>query len=226
MIKKMKPSIFYLNDTDLSNNGKSTIVVGDGISYATNAASIIRNCGILGATEYYFCPLDVERFNIIKSEAKAESDEKQILSFGYNDKKIIVYNAAFRKSVKKYSMDFYEKNIIHFQYSIENVIEVAKAKNYTIIMLESFAEADIYKSKNILDKQRVMIIVGNEKMGVGKFVKKLYEDGEIKPLFIPSCIELNSLNVSYAAVIAVYERNKQNPCFYCFDSTSTSLKTF
>ena len=52
--KKMKPNIFYLNDTDLSNNGKSTIVVGDGISYATNAASIIRNCGILGATEYYF----------------------------------------------------------------------------------------------------------------------------------------------------------------------------
>jgi len=182
------------------------IILVDGILYANNAGTLIRNTSLLGAKSLIFSPLDQDRISKIKKKNKGYM-LKGFTKFNNN----YHYTKTFIKSTERYSSRIYLKTDIHFNLGVKEVLNSAIENDYDILMLEDYVEADIAFTN--LKAKKLMFILGNETLGVGKEVKKFYDAGYIKPLYIPSCLKgSTSYNVANAGIIAMYERFRQVGC--------------
>lgn len=182
----------------------STVVLADGVMYPNNAGSMIRNGAILGMNAIFFAPLDSDRYEEVSVK------NPNISVFFRQNQGSLEYTRRFKDDAKYYSMRHDVELIVNYEESVENILIQALNHNYQIFVLEDYLNANIYNTD--LSASKVMLIVGNENQGTGKIVKRFYDEGKIKPLYIPSCINKQSINVSYATIIGIYERNRQNRC--------------
>lgn len=196
-------------DSIFENDEIQTVVLCDGINYPNNVATIVRNGSILGLTSLFVCPISKQLYLKIHKEENKEYSENYLKSFKIQNGNCI-YTNKFIKSVSKYSVQHHTCLNIFYNYQPLDIIDKALEKGFDIYMLENNVKGDII-NKNFSQK-KVMFIVGNERFGVRESIIQLYPDGKISPLFIPSCIDKTSMNVSNAATIAIYERNKQAKC--------------
>nr|QBK89644.1 MAG: rRNA methylase family protein [Pithovirus LCPAC001] len=181
------------------------IILGDGIQYPNNAGTLVRHTSLLGVDAIFFSPLDELRLNKI-----AQKKDYMVKGFVKKNDKWI-YSNNFIKSLNRISSGYHQDICIIYNKNIKNIIEQALEHNFEIFMLENYVDADIRKVN--LKSNKIMLILGNETLGVGNVVQKYYDDGLINPLFIPSCIRgKSSFNVANAGIIAMYERYRQVGC--------------
>ena len=211
-------------DNLLANN--DTIVLADGISYPINGGTIIRQSIILSNACVVFSPIDVDRLNEINKHVNTrptkyldkttkeenEYDTYQLKSFHLNSiTNEIQYTREFRKSTCRLSVNHYNDGTVKFNIDALSLIEKALKMGFTILRLENNTTSKkIYNCD--LTKKKIMFIVGNENMGIGKAVLSLKNDNIID-VIIPTTLEKNSLNVGTAVSIACYERFRQLDSF-------------
>lgn len=200
-----------------NSNIKQTIVVCDGLTYGNNAGTIVRQCTIFGCDAIIFCPLDETRLNKIELDLndkiiKNIGDKYQNNFHIYQLKNIyrdinnrIRYTKNFKKLVKKFSMNHCAHIKIFYDIPINKIIEEALKNNFQIFRLENKNKIKSIFSTD-LSFNKVMLIVGNESEGICDYIM---ENKNIQDLYIPSNINLDSLNVASSATIACFERFRQ-----------------
>lgn len=196
-----------------------TIMVCDGITYSNNAGSIVRQCSIFGCSNIIFCPLDIKRFDKINSNLNNRpinndhpSNNEDNAFHTYQLKNIhidpikgIRYNKSFKKSVKKFSINHQEYTNVYYDINIKDIVEEGLKNKFIIFRLEN-----CNKTNNIfytdLSYKKIMFIVGNECEGISDYVM---QNSNIKDLYIPSMIQLDSLNVANVSTVTCFERFRQ-----------------
>lgn len=150
-----------------------------------------------------------------KEKEKEEDDDEeeispfntfQLKNFAINPDGSIRYTKYFRTNLNKFS--FKHDRLIEIKYNsdIQEIVNKALSDGYTIYKLENTGNPkhSIYNAK--LDQKKVMLIVGNETVGISY---SILENQKIIPLYIPSQISaVDSYNVASAANIACYERSR------------------
>jgi tRNA G18 (ribose-2'-O)-methylase SpoU len=112
------------------------------------------------------------------------------------------YSNTFKKTLLHYSMNNPSKVETLFNLDITSIILSAIFNKYKIIVLETGGQS-IFNTD--LSAEKILFIVGNEHNGVSRDVLQCVEKGFAEIVTIPS----GSLNVSFAATLAVYERMRQ-----------------
>lgn len=184
-----------------------TVVLGDGLNYPINAATIVRNGAILGLSTLILSPIPKKVYTDTQ-EKNPEYAETFLSPFKIQDGKCI-YTNKFIKAVSKYSTQHQTCLNVMFNYEAEPVIDLALKHGFKIMMMENDVKGDIFDKDMTVKK--ILFVVGNERYGVRESIRKMYPE-KIEPLYIPSCIDRSSMNVSMAATIAIYERTKQSRC--------------
>lgn len=192
----------------MKNNDLQTIVLGDGINYPINAATIVRNGSILGLTTFILAPIPKDVYIETKKE-NPEYADAFLSPFKIQDGNCI-YTNKFIKAVEKYSTQHQDCLNLLYNCDPDIVIDLALKNGFTIFMMENDVKGDIF-DKDMTHK-KILFVVGNERYGVRDSIRQLYPAGKIQPLYIPSCLDRSSMNVAMAATIAIYERAKQARC--------------
>jgi tRNA G18 (ribose-2'-O)-methylase SpoU len=194
-----------------------TIVLGDGINYPTNAATIVRNGSILGLTSIILSSISVDMYNKIKKETPDYADNF-LKSFKLQDGKCI-YSNKYIKKIIKYSVQHHTCLNMLYNFEPLDVINMCIDNGFTIFMMENDIKGNIHDAK--MNQKKVLLIMGNERYGVREEIRRLYPE-KINPLYIPTCIDKSSMNVANAAIIGIYERGKQ---MKCLTATCSDKKT-
>ena len=205
--------------SDLSS-GNKTVLLLDGIHNEMNAATVIRNCGILGATDIFFCPRVVDikaiksKFNSIKytdeqladeykeieSTIKQIEDEKiKLQSDTSNNEKLLEkINKIKELNENKKKIATAKKKEKELDNEMENEYKIFSKYTKYFVLAEGIQKVDIRGSKKVYNKKYNGI------------------DGKIYYYYEPSFI-----TESGAASYKLFKADK--PCsnlFYNFDSIS------
>ena len=129
---------------------------------------------------------------------------RSAIAFNFNIIVFCNHNSVIENSITiKASAGTFEKANLYITSNINNLIEKLKKLNYWIISLSGDGDDNI---KNHREIQKKVIIIGSEGKGVRKLVKK--NSDFICKININNDVE--SLNVSNACAIALYESSKLN----------------
>ena len=194
--------------TELNKDINQTVLIGNGVAYPNNAATIVRNGAILGLTSLVLAPISKKIFDREMKNDKVFA-EGFLKSFKIQ-KNNCIYTNRFIKGVAKYSVQHQMCLNMFYNFDAVDVIEMGLDAGFKVYMLENDVKGDIYDKD--FSNQKVMFVVGNERFGVDDRVRDLYKSKKLEPLYIPACIEKSSMNVANAGTIAIYERNRQKRC--------------
>ena len=204
----------FLNEI-LSKKKVMSIMICDGLTYGINGGLILRSGSTFGFDNIFFCPPNKDEYNEKLYTEITFKDSKSRLHVSNNK---LLYNNLFMKDVDRYSM-ISDNSInckVHYNYDLELLIEVLKSLDYVIYVVENDS-SDLFLHETKLNNDKIAFIVGNEKMGVSKYIRNKIlidnidnTDNSIKILTIQTSKNntSSSLNVAQASLLIQSKRSE------------------
>ena len=190
------------------------ICLTDGLKTNSNIGTIIRNGILLGLDGLIINPPSDECINQLNHTQINPYFLTEEGIYTNNFKKHSIRILAYNKKIK-----YNCKPVLYNQIpdtkgeniSLQKIFELAKKNNFNIFFLENNVSKEFNIDQNILfqNSQKVLIIVGNEIVGVQSFIRK---HKDTIPLRIPSCTNIDSFNAATSVLIANYHYRIYNKC--------------
>ena len=182
----------------------------DGLKHSANIGGIIRNGSILGMDGVI---VHQEAAQLGGGRGGGEGEEGRAS----------LYTSVFKRNTKRFSgrsaeSIFRSTTVLYNQeevmensavraneafLTVHEVFDIAVRHGFRVFFLENEDAEDIDRSDAFRCSEKVLLVTGNESLGVQDAVRS---HAASRPLNIPTCssVDATSLNAGYATIIALY----------------------